>query len=139
MLLRRAADPAELPLVLGYYSLAHGVIDSSLARKHFPTAKLPAYPLGVALIGRLAVDSRCQGRGLGELLVVDALLRATLAATQLAGVGVVVDAKDEPLVRFYGRFGFARLAEADASWPRRLFLRASDIEVALGRQSPSHP
>lgn len=125
--------------MLGYYSLAHGVIDSGLARRHFPDANLPRYPLGVALLGRLAVDSRCQRMGLGALLIVDALIRSTLAATHLAGLGVVVDAKDQQLLQFYGRFGFVPLAEPDASWPRRLFLRAGDIDSVLELESPSHP
>jgi predicted N-acetyltransferase YhbS len=49
----------------------------------------------VALIGRLAIEHRAQGRRLGEKLLIDALRRIVDAATMLGCMGVIVDAKDE--------------------------------------------
>jgi hypothetical protein len=48
----------------GFFTLSAGSVDcrelpAELARK------LPRYPVPVALIGRLAVDQRFQGKGLG--------------------------------------------------------------------------
>ncbi|HET7501776.1 MAG TPA: hypothetical protein VFK02_12250 [Kofleriaceae bacterium] len=50
-------------------------------------AKLPRYPMPAALIGRLAIDTRAQGRRLGEQLLIDALHRVVDAAGSLAARG----------------------------------------------------
>ncbi len=55
----------------------------------------PKYPLPVALIGRLAVDSRAKGRGFGRLLLSDAIARIEAVAESVGCFGVIVDAKDE--------------------------------------------
>jgi len=94
------------PVVLGYYTLSQQVvglekIPVDIARR------LPRYPLLPAtLIGRLAVDRPSQGRGLGELLLMDALLRSWEAAQAVASYAVRVDATDERARRFYMRYKF---------------------------------
>lgn len=58
------------------------------------------------LIGRLAVDAACQGRGLGTDLLIDALQRC-LAAAEIAGArAVIAHAIDDDAVQFYQRHGF---------------------------------
>lgn len=88
-------------------------------------SSLPRYPLPVALIGRLAVDKRAQGRGIGEALLVDALRNVLDAANLVGCMGVVVDAKDERAEAFYARYGFAPLATGP--WPRRMFLPITTV------------
>src|ERR1022692_3625763 len=79
--------------------------------------RLPRYPTVPAVrIGRLAVDQRFQGRGLGAALLADAATR-TLKA-DAAAFTLLVDAKNDQAVAFYRRFGFRLLA----SQPRTLFL-----------------
>jgi ribosomal protein S18 acetylase RimI-like enzyme len=85
----------------------------------------------VALIGRLAVDSRCQGLRLGERLVTDALSRVVFASQQVACLGVIVDAKNQPAVGFYSKYGFT-LLEPEARFPRRMFLPMTTILESLG-------
>ena len=46
-----------------------------------------------------------QGRGLGGVLVADALERS--ARTELGVFAMIVDAKDEAAKRFYEHYGFA--------------------------------
>ena len=93
-------------VVLGYYTLSQQVV--SLA--DIPAAlakKLPRYPLLPAtLVGRLAVDSRRQGEGLGSLLLMDALHRSWWAAKTVASYAVRVDATDEKAREFYLRHDF---------------------------------
>jgi GNAT superfamily N-acetyltransferase len=93
-------------VVLGYYTLSQQVI--SLQDIPVETARrLPRYPLLPAtLIGRLAVDSRRQGEGLGELLLMDALLRSWEAAQTVASYAVRVDTTDERARDFYMRYDF---------------------------------
>jgi GNAT superfamily N-acetyltransferase len=71
--------------------------------------KLPRYPVvPAALLGRLAVARDYQGRGLGSVLLSDALMRA--ARAELGVFALVVDAKDESAQHFYERYGFMLLA-----------------------------
>ena len=81
------------------------------------TRRLPRYPTVPAVrIGRLAVDQRFQGRGLGAALLADAATRALNA--DAAAFTLLVDAKNDQAVAFYQRFGFRILA----SQSRTLFL-----------------
>ncbi len=100
------ASPAgDSRRLAGYFTLSAGSVrcsdlPASLARK------LPRYPVPVALIGRLAVDSEFQRKGLGAILVADACRKVVQASAVLAVAGIVVDAKDASAARFYAHFGF---------------------------------
>ena len=112
--------PAE---VAGFYTLSAG----SVERETLPQSvmrRLPRYPVPVALLGRLAVDRRWRGQGLGSALLIDALRRVCHASEALAVYAVVVDAKDERAQAFYERFGFIALPGA----VRRLFLPMRTLE-----------
>jgi hypothetical protein len=90
--LRRApADDAELPAVLGFYTLSMASAES--AQVAAALKERLALPMPVALIGRLAIDTRAQGRRLGEKLLVDALRRIVDAARSVACTGIIVDAR----------------------------------------------
>lgn len=114
--------------VLGYYTLSASVIRADdlpddLARK------LPRYPqLPVTLLGRLAVDTPLKGRGAGQFLLMDALWRSLGAATQIAAMAVLVDAKDEAAEAFYAHFGFIPLQQQ----PTRLFLPMKTVAGLFG-------
>ena len=63
-------------------------------------------PLAVVVLGRLAVDRRHQGQGLGRALVADAL-RRSLAARRLIGArALLVHAIDAQAAAFYRSLGF---------------------------------
>lgn len=90
--------------ICGYYALTL----AELENRHLPEAwrkKLPRRIPGVRL-GRLAVDKHYQGKGLGELLLVDALTRAQRIYAEAGGIGLFVDAIDEQASGYYQRFGF---------------------------------
>jgi GNAT superfamily N-acetyltransferase len=104
------------PAPLGYFTLAA----ASIALADLPDVlarRLPRYPVVPAtLMGRLAVDQRHRGRGLGEFLLLDALSRAL--RNEIASYAFVVDAKDEAAAAFYARYRFLPLTQAG----RRLFV-----------------
>lgn len=115
---RRVAAPYVLvepgaPHVLGFYTLSN----TSLRAAELPAAfvrRLPRYPvLPATLLGRLAVDVRQRGRGLGTVLLLDALRRCLRSET--ASLAVVVDAKDDAAVSFYERHEFLRLPDPGPS------------------------
>ena len=91
--------------VLGYFSLTMG----SVLRAAAP-GKLVRGPavlsVGMVLLARLAVDRMSEGRGLGSLLLAEALRRAVAAGEAAAARLVVVDAIDERSAGFYARHGF---------------------------------
>lgn len=103
--------------ILGYFTLsAASVIPSDLPPE---TAKrLPHHPIPAALIGRLAVDLSFAGRGLGSILLVDAIRKAMTAAETVAMATLVVDPTDEDAASFYAAFGFRSLHGPQ----RRMFL-----------------
>jgi len=109
-------------LVSGYYALTL----AELENQHLPKAwrkKLPHRIPGVRL-GRLAVDRQYQGKGLGNLLLIDALTRARRIYTEAGGIGLFVDALDAQAAGYYRRFGF----DASPDNPLLLFLSAKATE-----------
>lgn len=100
-----ASDSTQLA---GYFTLSA----ASVGADALPEAlhrKLPRYPVPVALLGRLAVDTAFHGQGLGGILLADALLKVSRASSVLAVAGMIVDAKDETAASFYRHFGFTDL------------------------------
>ncbi len=109
--------------ILGYYTLSSFAVGLTDLPEEV-VRRLPAYPnVPVTLLGRLAVDRRYKGRGLGAFLLMDALRRAWVQSSQIAAVAVVVDAVDEEAVRFYKHFDFIPFSER----PTRLFLPMKTI------------
>jgi ribosomal protein S18 acetylase RimI-like enzyme len=109
--------------IAGYYSLSA----ASFQKAELPPAlakKLPHYPVPAAMLGRLAVDRAQQGRGLGEVLLLDAIRRVLRASATIAVYALIVDAKNEGAQSFYERYGFL----AFAGEPRRLFLPLETFE-----------
>lgn len=109
--------------VLGYYSLSA----SNITAADLPpdmARKLPRYPhLPVTLIGRLAIDQPSKGQGLGRFLLMDALYKSLQAATTIAAMAVVVDAKNDAAAAFYQGYGFMPLSTVEG----RLFLSMKTV------------
>lgn len=111
--------------MVGYYALsAHKVV-----RADVPTAVGRGGPREIpsVLLAKLALDQRLRGRGLGEVLVADALTRVVAATQNVAARLVVVDALSERVARFYEGLGFTWV-----SGSLLLVQRVRDIEAALG-------
>jgi GNAT superfamily N-acetyltransferase len=101
-------------VVQGYYTLSNaGIPLDELPedlRKKYPKSyrNLPA-----TLLGRLAVDQSFKGRGLGALLLMDALKRSfEISTTNIGSMAVLVDPLDDDSVRFYEKFGFIALPDS---------------------------
>ncbi len=96
--------------------------------------KLPAYPIPILRIARLAVDMRFQGRGIGKLML-RAMFELALELRDRVGcAGVVVDAK-AGAVNFYQRLGFMPLSAVRGTLAARpeplpMFLPIKLIEKA---------
>lgn len=108
-------SPAQ---VNAYYSLSMTGIEP-LSIPDDLRDRLPRYDtFPGALIGRFAVALSQQGRGIGRLLLLDALHRVVAASAHVAAYAVVVDAIDDAAAVFYRRHGFV----PDPRNSRRLFM-----------------
>ena len=108
--------------VIGYYTLSAYTVELS-DLPDTTQKKLPRYPqVPCTLLGRLARDKRHAGTG--SLLLVDALKRSLLHASEIASFAVVVHALSEEATAFYEHFGFIRLDETG----HQLFLPMVTIE-----------
>ncbi|KTD07078.1 GNAT family N-acetyltransferase [Legionella jamestowniensis] len=113
--------------VLGYYSISTiGVFPGELPEDLIK--RLPKYPLvpGV-LLGRLAVDEKYKGKGLGGLLLVDALKRSLAVSKQIGINTIIVQAKDNNAIKFYKHYGFIAFPENKF----KLFLPLKTIQELL--------
>jgi ribosomal protein S18 acetylase RimI-like enzyme len=62
-------------------------------------------------LGRLAVSDRHQKKGLGEILLLDALERSYYASKEVGSMAIIVDPLDADAVRFYERYGFITIPD----------------------------
>jgi len=103
-----ATPENDLHQLAGFYTLSAGSVSCTDLPESLAN-KLPKFPVPVALIGRLAVATSYQGKGLGSILLADACLKVAHASKILAVAGIVVDAKDFDATAFYRHFGFLAL------------------------------
>ena len=97
----------------GFYALA----SSSIPLTEVPDdlkKKLPRYPtVPVVLIGWLGRHVDFKGRGLGDVLLFDAI--KTIATAPIASHAIIVDAIDDDAAEFYHGYGFVNLAADSTS------------------------
>jgi GNAT superfamily N-acetyltransferase len=124
-LLVRGGEGAE-NTVAGYFSLTMGSVLRAEAPPRLVRC-LAAYPVGMVLLARLAVDRSEQGKGLGALLLAEALRKAVAAGEAAAARLVVVDAIDDEAAKFCVHHGFI----AAPGHPLRLYRRMRDIRASL--------
>lgn len=112
--------------IVGYYALAAGAVTAAQApgafRRNMPDPTIP-----IVLLGRLAVDHRFQGRGLGRALFRDAALRVMSAAETIGVRGLVVHALSDEARAFYLALGLTA-APLD---PLTLLVTVAELRAAL--------
>jgi GNAT superfamily N-acetyltransferase len=102
--------------ILGYFTLTSIVAKAT----GWPgTAKgLPAMPVPLVLLGRLAVAEDRQGRGIARLLLAAARQIAAASMRGAGGIGLAVDPANPELVAFYAKYGFRQVDDSSL----RMFL-----------------
>jgi len=120
----RVALPShDNPTIIGYYTLAASSLDCSA----MPTRKPGPRQVPTILLGRLAIDTKYQGLGAGERLLIHALKRAERFSRVIGASCVVVDALHDKAESFYKRYGFINLLDKD----HHLFLPMETISNLL--------
>lgn len=121
-----AISDADNKTVLGYYSLSTASIayarTPEIVRRGLARHEVPAFRLA-----RLAVDVKMQGQGLGGQLLLAAGKRCLLAAAEVGGVALLIDAKNARVAGWYRSYGALPLLDA----PLSLVLPLRTIEAAL--------
>ncbi len=121
------ASPPDVPQqVIGYYSLSAGSLDATDLPETLQR-RLPRYPVPVVRLRRLAVVKFQQGKGLGSILLADALQRVAQASQVMVVYAVVVDALNDRAAEFSQQFGFIPLP----SQPLKLFLPMDSVSSLI--------
>jgi GNAT superfamily N-acetyltransferase len=123
-----AASITEPARILGYYSISPGAIHYVDVPASV-TRRLGRYDVPVFRLARLAVSRDMQGQRIGAALLFAAGRRALAVATEVGGVALAIDAKDERAAEWYERFDALRLLDDRL----RLVLPLTTIADALRR------
>ena len=99
--------------IQGYYTLSN----NSIPLDSFPEQikkKLPkSYDsIPTTLLGRLAIDKNCQGKGFGKILLIDALKRSYEISKEIGSFAVAVDPIDKDAELFYEKYDFIKLPDS---------------------------
>lgn len=114
----------ETALIRGYYTLSNNSIPLELLPDSIKNNLPNSYhSIPTTLLGRLAVDGRFRGIGIGGMLLIDALKRSYEISKSIGSIAVVVDPLDEEAVNFYAKFGFILLPDSS-----KMFLAMKTIE-----------
>ncbi|OTA21921.1 acetyltransferase [Xenorhabdus beddingii] len=110
--------------IKGYYSLALCTVELN----ELPEKIAKKYPVALhcALIGRLAISKSLQRQGLGEILLIDAIRRATESSRSIPTPMIIVNAKNDIAKKLYTNMGFQEFPREKS----KLFMTmASAIEM----------
>lgn len=103
-----AVDPDHN--IVGFFTLSPLTLKLGALAALLPDIGAVRYPqVGGFLLGRMGVHRARQGEHIGSALVGRAKDIAQAQRTQVGGVFLAVDPKDEGLCNFYWKFGFRRL------------------------------
>jgi len=112
--------------ILGFYSVSPASVEYAQTPE-IVRRGLGRYEVPVFRLARLAVDGKLQGLGLGGQLLLAAGRRCLLAAAEVGGVALLIDAKSKKVADWYTGYGAVPLADA----PLSLLLPLTTIEAAL--------
>ncbi len=112
--------------ILGFYSVSPASVEFARTPEVIRRG-LARYEVPVFRLGRLAVDQPMQGQGLGGQLLLAAGRRCLLAAQEVGGVALLIDAKNARVAHWYASYGAVPLLDA----PLSLLLPLATIRTAL--------
>src|SRR5690625_3051387 len=100
--------------IIGYYTLSNHSIPLNKFSKDIQKKLPDSYEsIPTTLLGRLAIDHNQQGKGLGKILLIDALRRSYEISGELGSFAVVVDPIDKNAEYFYSNYDFIKLPDSE--------------------------
>lgn len=114
----------ETNSIQGYYTLSNYSIPLSNFSEHI-RKKLPQsyQSIPTTLLGRLAIDKTYQGKGIGKILLIDALKRSYGISSEIGSFGIVVDPIDDEARNFYGKYDFIELPDS-----KKMFIATKTLQ-----------
>lgn len=116
---------ADTGRVVGFHALAAGSVSRATGRGWL--ARNAPDPIPTIFITRLAVDGSFQGRGVGSILITDAITRALQASEIVGAKAICVNPISEDARRFYLRVGFQELPND----PTVLYLKMEQVRESI--------
>ena len=121
-----AISNSDSKTIPGFYSLSPASLEYAITPDVLKKG-LARYDVPVFRLARLAVNLSSQGEGLGGQLILAAGRRCLLAASEVGGVAILIDAKCTRAAKWYASYGAIPLKDA----PLTLVLPLSTIATAL--------
>lgn len=118
----------ETNQIQGYYTLSN----NSIPLNSFPEQirkKLPGSYVSIptTLLGRLAIDKSCQGKGIGKILLIDALKRSYEISKEMGSFAIIVDPIDRDAEAFYKKYDFISLPDS-----QKMFIAIRTLKDLFG-------
>jgi GNAT superfamily N-acetyltransferase len=124
-----AVDDSNPQKILGFYSLAPAALAHErvpeILRRGLARHDVPGFRLA-----RLATHIDVQGQGLGGQLLGAAARRCIRAATEVGGVVLIIDAKNERAAKWYAGYGGVSLQDTPNTLVIALSTFAADLKAA---------
>jgi GNAT superfamily N-acetyltransferase len=118
----------ESDIVKGYYTLSNNSIPLSSFSVQIQKKLPKSYTsIPTTLLGRLAIDKRFQGQGIGKILLIDALKRSSGISKEIGSFGVIVDPIDNEAERFYEKYDFIKLFDSG-----KMFIATQTLKELFG-------
>jgi ribosomal protein S18 acetylase RimI-like enzyme len=124
------AVDVETNALAGYYTLSASTVTLHDLPRGYNFGRYTNVP--AILLGRLAVDHRFQRRGLGRVLIMDAMRQ--MSASMVAAALLIVEAKNTSASAFYKHCGFQSYGTAG----KNVFLSIQDIRKLFPLGRPYH-
>lgn len=110
--------------IQGYYTLSNNSISLNSFPEHIQKKLPKSYnAVPTTVLGRLAIDKKHQGQGLGKILLIDALKRCYEISKEIGSFAVVVDPIDEEAEKFYKKYDFIKLPTS-----QKMFIAAKTLQ-----------
>ena len=98
---------SETKVIQGYYTLSNNSIPLSSFSEQIQNKLPKSYKsIPTTLLGRLAIDKKYQGNGIGKILLIDALKRSYGISNEIGSFGIIVDPIDDEAKNFYQKYDF---------------------------------
>jgi len=104
---------SETKVIQGYYTLSNNSIPLSSFSEEIQNKLPKSYKsIPTTLLGRLAIDKKYQGNGIGKILLIDALKRSYGISNEICSFGIIVDPIDDEAKGFYQKYDFIELPDS---------------------------
>ena len=115
-------------VIQGYYTLSNHSTPLDVFPEKIQKKLPPSYrSIPATLLGRLAVDKNFQNKGIGKILLIDALKRCYEVSKEMGSFTVVVDPIDRNAAIFYKKYDFISLPDS-----KKMFIAIQSLQQLFG-------